>query len=227
MCRPLAYSGHMAYPTKEELVAQSSGDARGALDALDGPQLTAVYNIAIRDVERYCKQSFSGTATKTFYVDGEGGPRVELPARLVELDELYVEGTPLDVTDVAIGGEGAFLDVHGEAVGNYYVQALRELSGNTNRSFPAGTKNVRVIGTFGWDEPPADVVDAIRMTMEDIALAEENELAATIRAYTRLGIASVRQGPLSVEIGAPAPVSARVADMLADYVWETSVGALI
>jgi hypothetical protein len=212
----------VAYPTTEELVAASSVDE---LAALTVEQQDALRDSAIIAVEEFCGQvfeAFDGTIT----VDGRRSRVLYLPRRLEEMEAITVAGSALATTDVLLTPDGDKL-VMNTSPGNYYERTLRELSGESLYGFDADVQGIAITGTWGWDEPPAGVVEAIRVDMEETAVADSNALSPTIAAYRKLGLRSISQGNLRAEIGEEGSVSPRVARLLTPHVWSSGVGQLV
>lgn len=212
------------YPVLADLIGRISGDARDYLDTLDADQQQALYEVAIFDVESFTQQSFAGAVTEERAVPGRGSDELLLPARLADPTRVQLRDTVLDASEYTLSEDGAVLVLTGGAGSNYYERTMRDLMGPAPRVWSGA---VLVTGTWGWDAPPQAVVTALRLTLEDIALAEGNELASTIRSYQRLGISAIRQGPLNVDLVAQPPVSDRVARHLQPYVWEFGLGTLV
>lgn len=215
----------MAYPTSAALVAAASGAAREALQALDDDQLDALRTAAIAAVENHCGQSFDGDEEATVTLDGTGGTRLYLPRRLAELDTLAVAGTGLAADQVTLADDFGALTINPVDVSNAYLRAMATLDDDMtsgNRRFHYGVANVTITGTWGWpdDDFPAAIAVALRMDMEENALADASSLAATIHAFRRLGLRSARQGNLSADIGiGQAGLSPRAQRMVAKFVW--------
>lgn len=205
--------GFSGYPTTEQLVDASSVSE---LLALSGPQQDALRDIAIADVERYCGQAFTPYIGDVV-VDGGGGREVFPPKRVEELTGIVVKGTSIDLTDVAVSEKGD--RIHFLALStDYAVAAMRETAFDS-RTFRSGSGTVVLTGTFGWSVVPAAVAQAIRIEMEQQALADASELSGIVSSSRRLGLRSVAQGNLRAEIGDPSVVSPQAARLLSNYVW--------
>ncbi len=209
------------YPTRAELVAASANEH---LKALDAAQQDALRLAAINAVENFTSQSFEPIGTEAEPVakvlHGTGSRELYLPAHLEQLVEISVPGGTLDPADVAVADEGnrIYLVHHGTST---WVE--RALADTRERTFPRGRDTVTVAGVWGWEDCPPAVVTALRYDMEDAASAGSSELAPSIAAWRKLGMDSMAQGPLSVQLaGRPAVLSPRAADLLedADLLWQ-------
>lgn len=212
------------YPAVGDVIAQVTGEARAYLDGLDPAQQDSLYAIALQDIESYTGQTFGGLSVETIALLGSGSDTLNLPKRLDSAQAVWIDDAPLDVTEYVVEDPmNGVLRLTRPPGSNYYERAMRDLLGPPTALWRG---SVRVEGTWGWAAVPQAVLTSIRLTLEDVALAEGNELAAAIRAYERLGVKSIRQGPLSIDLAGSAPVSDRVARHLSGYVWITSVGVL-
>jgi hypothetical protein len=222
------------YPSTAELVAASSV---AELTGLEEAQQDALREEAILAVEAHCKQSFEqegkpGELVERI-IDGSGADTIYLPKRLVELDTLSVVGGSLLTDDVALSEKRDRLHVIREGDGGTWAtRAVAAIEGRQpTTGFPAGPGAVTISGVWGWadDELPAAVKTALRLDMEDRALAGSNALAESMRSARALGSKRVQQGGLSVDLSGGEPaVSNRVERVLstAGLVWESAVGAL-
>lgn len=233
----------MGYPTTAQLVADSN-DAH--LTGLTPTEQDALRASAINAIERHTGQRFEaeGTllapVTKSF--PGNNGDTLWLPARLQELTGLEVVGSWLGPTDVAVSEDGAQLVIAPPNVagGTWLDRAQADLeSGAGPAVFPLGPDRVLVSGVWGWTDAEwsdpvsqegrslAAVRRAIRFDMEDHADADANELSETIRVARQLGVSSLSQGNLSVQMrssGEPL-VSERVRRELQGLRWTGPVVA--
>lgn len=212
-----------SYPDVDELLAASSC---AELIALDDDQAEALRLEAIVGVESYAGQSFLPEGTEeapvSRFLDGSGGRALELPKRLEVLTEVLVDGAVLgDVVHLSDSHDRLTLPRNGGVAG-YYETAL-EIP--MSRSFGSGPDAVEVRGVWGWLTVPDAVAMALRLHMEDRAMADANALAPSIRSYRGLGVSGIRQGNLSAQLEAFEPeLSARARRQLADYVWTSSGG---
>lgn len=214
------------YPDVDELLAASSC---AELIALDDDQAEALRLEAIVGVESYCGQSFlpEGTeeAPASRFVDGSGGRALELPKRLEVLVEVLVEGASLAIDGIRLSDTHDRISIVRTAAPGYYETAL-EIP--TSRTFETGPDAIEVRGVWGWLAVPDAVTQALRLHMEDRAMADANALAPSIRSYRGLGVSGIRQGNLSAQLEAFEPeLSARARRQVADYVWTTSGGFAI
>lgn len=215
----------MGYPAAAALVAAAAGAAREALDALDTEQLEALRTQAIIAVETHCAQSFETAETLTLTLDGDGSKRLRLPRRLADLDELSVTGTTLAADQVVIADDRGSLTITPVDTSNAYLRAMASMDEDMaehRRRFHAGEGNIAITGLWGWPDEdfPASVGVALRMDMEENALADGSSLAGTIHAFRRMGLRSVRQGNLAADIGpGQSGLSPRAQRMVADFVW--------
>jgi hypothetical protein len=218
----------MAYPTRAELVAASANDQ---LKALDNAQQDALREMAIISVEGYCGQSFAveGTAEApvTRLVAGTGSRELFLPRRLEQLVSISIPSGVITASDVAIdAGEHNRIFLERTGSSTWAERALREAG---ELVFPRGADQVTIAGVWGWPDCPPAVVQALRFDMEDAASAESSELAPSLRAWRKLGMDSMAQGALSVQLAdRPLVLSPRAADTLdtAGMVW-ADVGEVV
>lgn len=215
----------MAYPTLDDLLeASATEDLTGASPA----EQTTYYVLAIQAVESYTGQRFE-SEDAVERVDGSGGSEVYLPRRLLTLDSVaQVDGDALDLTnfDVAVGVNSARL-VWAALDTSYYAQAMRAVQGWVDtRTFRTGVRNLLIAGTWGWEDPPPEVVAAIRLDMEDQAGASGLALAGTIHAYRRLGVRDVSQGNLRLTLDpiAAQSLSPRAAALVHHLIWTGPAG---
>lgn len=209
----------MAYPPTADLVAASNV---AELVNLTAPQQDALRAVAINTIERYCGQKFEPFAG-SMTVDGSGGGELWLERRAEELTDVQVYGSAIDMTDVELSERGDRI-VLAPVSGNYAVQAMRENAYDT-RTFRAGANTVVLTGTFGWTVVPDAVFQAIRIEMEEQAVADASALAGPVAAWRRLGLRDISQGNLRAQLGDPSLLSPRAAALLTDdYVWQGPAG---
>lgn len=223
------------YPTTAELVAASTVSE---LTGLTEAQQDALRQEAIDVIEGVCHQDFLQEGTKAEpvarVIDGPGARELYLPKRLVELTALEVPGGALTITDVTLSEDHARLHVTPESDGSTWAtRAVAEMTGRTEPVFPDGPGTVTVTGVWGWEEVPSAIATAIRLDMEDRALANQHALAESVRSSRALGVSGIDQGGLSVQLRAREPgVSARVRRVLrtgndgAGYIWHRWTGGL-
>lgn len=227
------------YPTTAELLAASTV---AALADLEPAQQDALRDEAILAIEGHCRQSFTAVGTTeeptTRTLDGGGGRTLHLPQRLAELVSVTVLNGWVSTEDVALNDDHDRLSIPSERDGwNWATQAVAEMRHYREIHFPDGPGSVAVAGVWGWadDETPAAIATALRFDMEDRALANSHALAETVRSARALGLTSVSQGGLSIEMGqragnlgatpGEAAVSMRVGRLLADLLWEPAYGS--
>lgn len=214
----------MAYPTTAELVAASTVDA---LTTLTAAQQEALRVSSIRAIEEYTGQSFDFQPGVARRLDGNGTLVVYLPVRLETLTTLAVSRSSLTASDVRLTERRDALYTDKSFVAsNYYTQALNDMDGNLPNRFTAGVGTVEVTGDWGWPAVPPAVVDAIRIDMEDTALADSMALNETIRAYRKVGMGDVAQGDLRATITGIPALSDEVVGLLRGYVWEGQIGVV-
>lgn len=209
------------YPGTGELVAQSSV---AELTGLTDPEQDALRDVAIESIEQFCGQRFEMYEGE-LVVDGSGARELFAPQRIVELTAIIVKGTSLDLTDIVVSPEGD--RIHFAAWNTSYAVAAMRETAYDSRTFRAGTGMVVLTGIFGWPAVPAAVAQAIRIEMEEQALADANPLSGTVATFRRLGLRNISQGNLRANIGNPAEVSPRAARLLAKYVWTGAGGQLV
>jgi hypothetical protein len=208
--------GPSGYPTTEELVGESS--VTELTEATEDDQ-DLWRDEAIGAVEYFTGQSFEAW-TGTLTVDGRAGDVIYLPRRLDSMSGFAVAGASWPLESVALGDDHDRIFRLAAYAPNYYVQAIRSISGYVERGFETGRASVAITGTWGWVTVPRAVRRAIRLDMEDAALAEANGLAGTVRAYRKLGLKGISQGNLRADVGDAPALSPRVARLLGPYAWQ-------
>lgn len=212
----------MAYASRADLVAASTvAELTGASVA----QQDGWYAEAKRAVEAFCGQRFD-LVSEARTLDGNGALRLPLESRLATLSALTIDDVAIDLADVALTTRRDAIKMVRPRGGNWVERALREWSGE-RWGFSYGFANVVVTGDWGWTaaEMPATadapVGAAMRLDMEDQALAATHGLAKTVRAQARLGLDSVAEGPLSAQITRPeVPLSVDAQYVLEPYIWQ-------
>lgn len=201
------------YPSREELV---DGSVNEILTEMTEKQQDALREAAIVAVEAYAGQSFQPLGTHLEPVAkvlaGTGATELYLPARLEELVELSMVGGAITAADVVISDDHDRIYLQRNSVSTWVERAL---SDTCQRVFLRGHDTITISGVWGWSECPDAVVQALRFDMEDAASAGSAELAPSLQAWRKMGLDSMAQGPLSVQLsGRPAVLSPRAADML-------------
>lgn len=223
------------YPSTAELVAASTvTEFTGLTEA----QQDALRQEAIDVIEGVCRQGFEQEGSEAEpverIIDGPGSRELYLPKRLIELSTLEVPGGGLTASDVVLSEAGDRLHVAPESSGSSWAtRAVAEMTGRTDPVFPDGPGSVTVTGVWGWAEVPSAIVTAIRLDMEDRAMANQHALAESVRSTRALGVSGIDQGGLSVSLRAREPgVSARVRRVLrtgndgAGYIWHAWTGGV-
>lgn len=217
------------YPTTEALVAASQVES---LTGLTEDQQDALRSSAIVAVEAFTGQVFDLFEGEIEVTDVQCGDEVYLPRRLIEVGSITpFDGDALDLDPILLTSNGERLLWRSNVVGvGYYEQALFEVSG---RDYPTKfqTGTLVVDGTWGWATVPDAVVAAIRMDMEDQALADDNAMSTTVTAMRKLGIKGWAQGNLRIEFdgtrgGAGEALTQRVQRQLAPYVFLGRLGRM-
>lgn len=213
------------YPPTEDLVAASSVPE---LSALTSDQQDALRASAIRAVEEYTQQQFV-PYTGVITVESPGGGELWLPRRLRSLTSAYASGSdPYELDALRIAPDGYRLVWIDNVVGvGYYEQALMEVSGHDYPTKFPHASTIYVDGDWGWDGVPDDVVQAIRFDMEDQALADANALSATVHVARKLGLESIDQGNLRMQLGAVGALTPRVTRLLDRYVFAGTTGYVV
>lgn len=209
-----AVPGQGDYPTAADLVAESS--VQDLKDA-DPAEQEAYREAAIGAIEDFCGQRFVTTGPETRTYDGQGGRRFFLPDRLARLDAVAVQGTAMAVNLVTLAADGRELTVNPNLSPSWVVRA--ESDWDTPPSFLGGLGNVTVTGLFGWTTVPGPVRQALRIDMEDQALADNSELGPSIRALAALGVKQASEGPRSWTIRSAPNLSGQVRRLLKPFVW--------
>jgi hypothetical protein len=213
------------YPPVEDVVAGSTVDA---LTSLPIEEKQALYESSRLAVEEFCRQTFNYDPGTIRNLDGTGTKALYLPVRLDVLTSMVAGGSGLEVGDVEISESHDRLLVRSSAFEtNYYTQAIRDFEGNLPLAFPYGAGNNSVGGDWGWGEVPEAVLRAIRRDMEDTALADQNALSHSIRAFRKLGLRDVSQGNLRADIAGAWGLSPEVMLLLVPYVWEGPIGITV
>lgn len=212
----------MSYPTTAELVAASSVSE---LTSLDATQQDSLRVASIAAVEEFCGQSFEAEV-KTLTLDGQGSNALYLPERLAVLNDLALRGYSLGADSFVLSSRRDRISLSLTGGLGYYEQAMAEVS---REKFPVGIGTVSITGTWGWldAEFPAVVAVALRYDMEDTARADANGLAPTIYAFRKLGLRTISQGNLNADMQGSTGLTPRVTDILAPYVWQGNLGALV
>jgi hypothetical protein len=208
----------MAYPDREDVVAASTVDE---LTGLTTDQQDALYYAAISAIEDFTGQSFTEfTGART--ITGAGGTEQYLDRRLQSVTAWTLDGVELDLTALAIseGGDRIYVPTpvpsYGVLTPEPWGEAPRRLRGD-----------LEITGVWGWSDPPEAVVEALRLDMEDTALAEAHALSASVHAARKLGIDTIRQGNLDVALRDVPTLSPRVTRLLEPYVWLGAGGHLV
>ena len=226
---PPIYSGPSAldgYPSTGTLVAESTEDALLDLDGSDQDRLRIA---AINAVEEFTGQRFvPEPLTRT--LDGSGSGVLRLDRRLAELDTLVIERSPLTESDVMLSEDKTRLHVRAELGAlNYYEKVMIEFA-ESAPIFTFGTGTVVIAGTWGWasDEFPPAVEEAIRIDMEDKALASTHQLWNNLRAYEALGLREINQGELRLKRDPTQQptLSERAQGMLLGLIWKPLGGVM-
>lgn len=212
----------MAYPTRAQLVTASTVAALTGASATDQD---GFYAVAKRAVESFTGQTFDLESDVTRVVDGAGGTKLDLPKRLATLDALVISGSALDASGVALNDDNSALYVKPISGVNWVERALIEFDGG-GLAFTPGTGTVTITGDWGWTdaELPQSADSAIgiamRLDMEDQALAKANDLTDTVRAFARAGVEDINQGGIVATIRRPdVPLSPEAQAVLEPYIW--------
>ena len=219
--------GPSGYPTTDALVAASTVDE---LTDLSADEQDALRIAAITAIEQHTRQVFE-PRIETRIVNGTTHDVLRLPARLEAATAVLVHGTALDADAyrLDVTDNTGTLTRISEHVGNYAVRALHDAMGyKPRRAWDYGTGGVSITGTWGWSVVPPAIVTALRLDMEDQAVADANGLASTVRAYAKLGLKNISQGNLRADFAdAPPSLSPRVMRLLDRYVWQAMPGRLV
>jgi hypothetical protein len=203
----------VAYPTAEELIAESTVDE---LVQLTADQQEGIRAAAIVAIEDHCSQSFT-SEVETRTIDGTRKRKLYLPRRLESLTSVSAPGGSA-LSGIVLSDDHDFIELPPAAGMGYYEQTLRKVSGEAYYGLDG---KLTITGTWGWTDCPEAVKTALRFDMEEQALADTNELGSTIAAYRKLGVRSISQGNLRVTVGDEVLLSPRVIRQLARFVWTT------
>jgi hypothetical protein len=211
------------YPSFDEIVAESNATELTGLD--DGDQET-LYTAAVQAIEEYTGQRFD-VVTEERTLEAQGGTDLYLPARLDSISAIsFPTGSPLTLTDLALSERHDRLYVKSSAGYGYYAQTIMEMQGHTGKlSFPSG--QVKVTGAWGWSSFPSEVRQALRVDMEDNAIADSHQLGPSIRAYRAMGVRDIKQGGMTLALDRPVPISPRAARLLEEFVWQPALGQMV
>lgn len=218
----------MAYPTLETLVGASSVQA---LTSLGDDEAAKLRNLAIYAAESFCAQKFGLEEGVSIAVDGSGKRALALPRRLATLDTLVVSASALTASDVSLSENHDALYVNNDAGFNWYERAIRD---DQPPLFASGIRSVTVTGDWGFtddeiadDDPSTRLAMALRTDMEEQALALTGGLSESSRAFVKLRVTNLNEGPLSVNINQTAiGLSPDVMMLLEPYVWRP-LGVLV
>jgi hypothetical protein len=206
----------MPYPTAAEIVGQS---AVPELTSLSAGQLEGLRAASISAVEGFTGQKFEPW-TGTLTVPASGGRELFLPRRIEEVTAVVLGSAHGDLTNFALSADGSSLMWTARST-HYAVRAmLLDDPWADARTFRTDVGHVSITGRWGWSQPPAEVMQALRIDMEEQAQADASGLAGSIAAYRRMGVTEVAQGNLRVGLGPLShPLSLRAQSMLAHLVW--------
>jgi hypothetical protein len=209
------------YPSRAAIVAESENDE---LLGSSASEQDVYYLTSVQAIEDYCGQKFT-LATKTLNLTGQGGRELYLPERLETLTGIEMTGSGLTSTDVLLADEHDRLTIRDNIGWSYYEAALWDPS---TLYFPTGADTVRVTGEWGWPSVPEAVRQAIRIDMEDQAVADNHQLSENFRAFRAQGVTQFSQGGLRVQMGNRPQFSERVLRLLdSGYVWVPALGQLV
>jgi len=216
------------YPTVAQLVEASNNEH---LEALTEPQQAGLRTNAITMVEAYTGQKFIAEGTEgapvTRVLSGTGSDELYLPARLEQLVSITVVDGSITAADCQLSEEHDYLYIVPTSTSTWVERQLRD---TRQLVFPRDHRNnVQIAGVWGWAACPDPVAQAIRFDMEDAASAESAEFAPSLQAWRKLGMSSMNQGPLSIQLeDRPMVLSPRAADLLdgAGLVWG-SIGGVV
>lgn len=218
----------MAYPSRATLVGASSVDA---LTGLASAQQDTLRAMAIAAVEGYCGQRFDLEEDLTLVMDGSGKRELPLTRRLASLTSLTSIGSSLTGSDVAINDRHDALYVSPDASFNWYEKAIRD---DQPPLFASGIGAVSITGDWGFSDAELPATDAttriamaMRIDMEEQALAMVAGLSETSRAFVKLRVSNLSEGPMNYGVDQSAlGLSPDVMMLLEPYVWK-GLGVLV
>ena len=200
---PIGYDAD-GYPNLGTILA---GSAVTALTEMSEAEQATLRIAAIAAVEDLCSQRLA-PVDGSRRVAGTGGDELLLPMRLAVLDSVgYVGGAPFAPAEAVLTEDHSRLAFSSEWGGGWLPQAEWEAVGfgSPRRTWPLGVDNIAVAGTWGFSHAEAHtwgaITAALRIDMEDMALADQSELGDSLRAFRALGIRSLSQGNLAVSWG--------------------------
>jgi hypothetical protein len=210
------------YPSRATLVAASAVDE---LTAASTTEQDAYHVVAQRLVERFCAQTFTLEPDVTVAIDGNGGTRLPLPRRLAVLTG-FGEDSTITADDAVLSADHDALLIGAASGLGMTTWAERALM-DFEQAWPSGPGAVSVTGDWGWtdaempDDADSPIGVAMRLDMEDQALAATHGLVKTIRAAARFGIKSINEGPLGVDLDPPEVLlSPEAQAVLEPYIWQ-------
>jgi hypothetical protein len=166
-------------------------------DVADDPTVTRALSRARIVIDAYCGRDFL-RREETYLVDGTGRPALFLDDRpVIEVVELKIDDAPVDAESFRLYGEAGYIRFVGE----------RTIFMGHPGSFPRGTQNVEVRGSFGFEAVPPEVKEACILlalgfvrSMRTEANVGESQANTTDKA---IGIKKVKVGDLWVEYEYP------------------------
>lgn len=119
------------------------------------------------EIERITKDFFY---TKAFdlKLDGNGKDRIflQLFKDILSVSALYVYGIEIDSTLYTFDAHSVFLDTT-TVIGSWVEWRILKKELETEVLFPAGDRNVRIVGTYGWSSCPRDIRSCAKILIED------------------------------------------------------------
>lgn len=119
------------------------------------------------EIERITKDFFYSKAFD-LELDGNGKDRIflNLFKDILSVTALYVYGIEIDSTLWTFDKYSVFLDTT-TVIGTWVEWRMLKSELGTTVLFPAGDKNVRIVGTYGWSSCPRDIRLCAKILIED------------------------------------------------------------
>lgn len=134
----------MAYLTVEQLKTMNVVDIIKNATAEQDIKVQAVLNYCSSLIDAYVGFSFVEEKDVTIYTDGDGHNKIALPKRIIKITSISTtDGYNYSVSDMRIVGE------------------RKKKVLNVKESFDDGCDNLVVVGDFGWETVPQDVIDCL------------------------------------------------------------------
>jgi hypothetical protein len=168
-------------------------DLAGTEDSFD-----RIERIVRGRINSFTGQEFGPLVNKAIVVQGDGGSSLALPLRVISITSI-TNSYQDDITDLVEIAPGSDMIVQKSTLfrGGTNVDIKRDLFWDTWDMF-SDKYNFTIVGDFGWEFVPNDVVDAASI------LIEEQLAGGDISNMKQQGVRSASLGDFSVTFGATA-----------------------